>query len=210
MKTRSTYSPEVTRRARRVLADVFAVLGSRRKHAVIVGGAVPGLLPNDVFEDPPGHAGTTDGDILLNPSGFSIQAYRTLAEALFERGYRYRKDRDGNDLHFSFEVEVDGQLVQVDFLAPAHDATRGFRVPIQPGLQGRAAAATHVPWRFVVEVAIEEELLQGDLFTSKVRVLDVPGLVILKALAFEDRQLPKDAYDLWYVLADDTTPSWYG
>ena len=38
------------------------------------------------------------------------------------------------------------------------------------------------------------------MFPSRVRVVDVPGLVVLKALAFQDRQALKDAYDLWYVL----------
>lgn len=97
-------------------------------------------------------------------------------------------------------MEVEGQTVTVDFLAPAEPGARGFRVPIQPGLHARATAAAHLPWLFAVEVTVEEELLQGGLFASRVRVVDVPGLVVLKALAFQDRQAPKDAYDLWYVL----------
>lgn len=200
MKTRSTYSAEVTRRARRVLADVFAALGDRADYAVLIGGGAPGLLPQTVLEDAPGHAGTTDADILLDPSGFTADDYETLAERLLNRGYRYRKDRDGNDLKFSFEVEVEGQTVVVDFLAPAQPDSRGFRIPIQPGLHAHATPAAHIPWLFVVEVTLEEELLQGGQFPARVRVVDVPGLVVLKALTFADRQAPKDAYDLWYVL----------
>ncbi|MGB6993828.1 MAG: nucleotidyl transferase AbiEii/AbiGii toxin family protein [Thermoanaerobaculia bacterium] len=200
MKTRSTYSPEVTRRARRVLADVFAALGSRADYAVLVGGGAPGLLPQTALEDAPGHAGTTDADILLDPSGFTADDYETLAERLLDRGYRYRKDRDGNDLKFSFEVEVEGQSVVVDFLSPAQPNSRGFRVPIQPGLHAHATSAAHVPWLFIVEVTVEEELLQGGRFAARVRVVDVPGIVVLKALTFRERQAPKDAYDLWYVL----------
>lgn len=200
MKTRSSYSPEVARRARRVLADVFAALGHRAQHAVLVGGGAPSLLPDTVLENAPGHAGTTDADIILDSSGFSQDDYETLAERLIERGYRYRKDRDGNDLKFSFEVDVEGQTVTVDFLAPAEPGSRGFRVPIQPGLHAHATAAGHIPWLFVIEVTVEEELLHGGRFSSRVRVVDVPGLVVLKALTFQDRQALKDAYDLWYVL----------
>ncbi len=200
MKTRSTYSPEVTRRARRVLADVFAALGARAEHAVLVGGGAPGLLPEALFENAPGHAGTTDADILLDPGGFTEDDYETLAQKLLSRGYRYRKDRDGNDLKFSFEVEVDEHTVVVDFLAPATPDSPGFRVPIQPCLHGHAMAGAHIPWLFVIEVTLEEELLQGGRFPARVRVVDLPGLVVLKALTFLDRQAPKDAYDLWYVL----------
>jgi predicted nucleotidyltransferase len=53
----------------------------------------------------------------------------------------------------------------------------------------------------VIDVTVEEELLQGGRFPTRVRVVDVPGLVVLKALAFQGRQAPKDAYDLWYVLS---------
>jgi len=200
VKTRSTYSPEVTRRARRVLADVFAALGERADYAVLVGGGVPGLLPQTAFENAPGHAGTTDADILLDPRGFTADDYETLAERLLDRGYRYRKDRDGNDLKFSFEVEVEGQTVVVDFLAPRQPDSPGFRVRIQPGLHAHATSAAHIPWLFAVEVTVEDELLQGGRFPARVRVVDVPGFVVLKALTFSDRQAPKDAYDLWYVL----------
>lgn len=200
MKTRSTYGTEVAARARRVLADVFAALGRRADHAVLIGGAVPALLADTILEGAPGHAGTTDADILLDPMGFSADDYETLTDRLLSRGYRYRKDRDGNDLRFSFEVDVEGHAVTVDFLAAPVVERAGFRVPIQPGLHARALSAAHVPGWFVIEVTLVEELLQGGRLPVRVRLVDVPGLVILKALAFEDRQAPKDAYDLWYVL----------
>ena len=59
----------------------------------------------------------------------------------------------------------------------------------------------HVPAWFSVEVTLEEELVQGGYLPVQIRLVDVPGFVVLKALAFENRQGYKDAYDLWYVLA---------
>ena len=43
MSTRSAYGSEVTRRAQRVVVDIFAALGHRAEHAVLIGGAK--LLP---------------------------------------------------------------------------------------------------------------------------------------------------------------------
>ncbi len=123
-------------------------MGRRTRHALLVGGAVPGLLEDIALSGAPGHAGTIDADILLDPNVFGSDDYATLAERLLERGYRYRRDADGNDLQFSFEVDAEGHAVVVDF-----------------------------------------------------RLVDVPGFVVLKAHAFEDRQAPNDAYDLCYVLA---------
>lgn len=54
MKTRLAYGSEVTGRARRVVADIFAALGSRAEHAVLIGGAVPRLIEDK--EGPPGIA----------------------------------------------------------------------------------------------------------------------------------------------------------
>ncbi len=59
----------------------------------------------------------------------------------------------------------------------------------------------HVPAWFSVEVTLEEELVQGGYLPVQIRLVDVPGFVVLKALAFENRQGYKDAYDLRYVLA---------
>lgn len=201
MRTRSAYGSEVTRRARRVVGDIFAALGRRAENAVLIGGAVPGLIEETSLRNAPGHAGTTDVDILLDPVAFSIQEYETLAEGLLERGYRYRLDRDGNELKFSFEVDVDGHSVGVDFLAPPVPGKSGFRVPIQAGLHAHALTGAHVPAWFSVDLTIEEELVQGGYLPVRIRVVDVPGFVVLKALAFENRQAYKDAYDLWYVLA---------
>ena len=83
-------------------------------------------------------------------------------------------------------------------------ANRGFRVPIQAGLQAHALSGAHVPAWFCVDVTLEVELVQGGYLPVHIRLVDVPGFVVLKALAFKDRQASKDAYDLWYVLAHTT------
>ena len=201
MRTRSAFGSEVTRRTRRVVGDIFAALGGRAENAVLIGGAVPGLIEELSLRNAPGHAGTTDVDILLDPKAFSSQEYETLAERLLERGYRYRRDSAGDELKFSFEVDVDGHSVAVDFLAPPVPGQSGFRVPIQAGLHAHALSGAHVPAWFSVDVTLEVELVQGGYLPVRVRLVDVPGFVVLKALAFEDRQAFKDAYDLWYVLA---------
>ncbi|WP_419857237.1 nucleotidyl transferase AbiEii/AbiGii toxin family protein [Candidatus Palauibacter irciniicola] len=200
MKTRSIYGPEVASRAQRVIADVFAAMGRRARHAVLVGGAVPRLLEDVALRGAPGHAGTMDADILLDSNVFGSDDYATLADRLHERGYRYRQDADGNDLQFSFEVDVDGHGVVVDFLAPPMDAEPGFRVRLQPGLHAHAISGAHIPEWFSINLTLDEELLQGGRLPVRIRLVDVPGFVVLKALAFEDRQAPKDAYDLCYVL----------
>lgn len=134
----------MTRRARRVVVDIFAALGHRAENAVLIGGAVPGLIEERSLRNAPGHAGTTDVDILLDPMVFSIKEYETFAERLMERGYRYRLDRDGNELKFSLEVDVDGHSVAVDFLAPPVPGKSGFRVPIQAGLHAHALSGGQV------------------------------------------------------------------
>ena len=184
-----------------MIADVFAAMGRRARHALLVGGAVPGLLEDIALSGAPGHAGTIDADILLDPNVFGSDDYATLAERLLERGYRYRRDADGNDLQFSFEVDVEGHAVVVDFLAPPADDESGFRVRLQPGLHARAISGAHVPEWFSIDLTLDEELLQGGRLPVRIRLVDVPGFVVLKAHAFEDRQAPKDAYDLCYVLA---------
>ncbi|WP_420634010.1 hypothetical protein [Candidatus Palauibacter sp.] len=73
-----------------MIADVFAAMGRRARHALLVGGAVPGLLEDIALSGAPGHAGTIDADILLDPNVFGSDDYATLAERLLKRVWTSR------------------------------------------------------------------------------------------------------------------------
>lgn len=73
------YDERGVKAVRPVLVELAQVLGAWRLKFVIVGGAVPWLLLPDAD---PGHVGTPDIDLDLDPDALSDGEYATLVETL--------------------------------------------------------------------------------------------------------------------------------
>ena len=138
---------------------------------------------------------------MIDPIGVPEEVYRTIAELLRERGY-VQLDQPFRWLR---SVRVDERLidVEVDLLAPITPrggaGHRHERIGGEP-LARRTEGAELVRAAFVDhEIAVL--LPDGRSNRVSVRVATPSALVILKALAMGQRDKPKDAYDIDYVLA---------
>lgn len=192
--------PRGVRAARMVTIELWTILGEFRDALTLVGGSAPPLLIGEVTEDP--YAGTLDVDAIIDPLGVPEQTYRTISERLKAGGYAQDAK---NPYRWFREVEVEGQRipVEVDFLAPRttgrgekhrHEVIHG-----QP-LARRLNAADLVRRHFVTRV-LEGSLPDGRPNRVTVRVATAPVVIVLKALALDGRDRPKDSYDIDYLLA---------
>lgn len=156
------------------------------------------MLTGDRPEDP--YIGTLDVDLVVDPISVPDEVYRTIAELLRERGY-VQLDQPFRWLR---PVEIDGRSidVEVDLLAPATPRSgtghRHERIGGEP-LARRTEGAELVRSGHV-EREIAGVLPDGRPQRVSVRVATPAALVILKALAIGQRDKPKDAYDIDYVL----------
>lgn len=143
-------------------------------------------------------------DVIVDPLGVPEETYRTIAESLRERGY-WQEPRPKQPFQWFRRIEVDGQpiTVEVDLLAPS--TARTGRKHRHEQIEGEPLARRTVGAELVREAYVEREfsgqLPDGRPNRVRLRVASVAVVVVLKALAMADRDKPKDAYDLDYLLA---------
>lgn len=184
--------------AERVMLELWTTLAGFAEAMTIVGGSVPPLLIGDQPDDP--YVGTLDVDLVVDPIGVPDDVYRTIAELLRERGYAQLSQ----PFRWLRSVTVDGRSidVEVDLLAPitprAGSGHRHERIGGEP-LASRTEGAELVR-SASVDRELEGMLPDGRPNRVAVRVAAPAALVILKALAMGQRDKPKDAYDIDYLL----------
>lgn len=184
--------------AERVMLELWTVLAGFSDALTIVGGSAPPLLTGDTPDDP--YVGTLDVDLVVDPIGVPGNAYRTIAELLRERGY----SQLDQPFRWLRAVTVDGRSIDVelDLLAPATPRTkpdhRHERIGGEP-LARRTEGAELVRIASV-DREVEGVLPDGRHNRVAVRVAAPATFVILKALAMGQRDKPKDAYDIDYLL----------
>lgn len=190
--------PASVEAARRVLVELWTVLAGFADAMTVVGGSAPPLLTGDQPDDP--YVGTLDVDVVIDPIGVPDEVYRTIAELLRERGYT-QLDQPFRWLR---TVIVDDRPidVEVDLLAPATPRMgrghRHERIGGEP-LARRTEGAELVRTGHVNQ-EVEGLLPDGRRNRVAVRVATPAAVVILKALAMGQRDKPKDAYDIDYLL----------
>lgn len=184
--------------AERVMLELWTVLAGFADAMTIVGGSAPPLLTGDRPDDP--YVGTLDVDLVVDPISVPDEVYRTIAQLLRERGY-VQLDQPFRWLR---SLTVDGRSidVEVDLLAPITPRSklghRHERVGGEP-LARRTEGAELVRTAHV-DRELDGVLPDGRPNRVAVRVATPAALVILKALAMSQRDKPKDAYDIDYLL----------
>lgn len=195
-------SPRGVEAARRVMLELWSMLGEYRDTLTLVGGSTPPLLVGDVPNDP--YTGTLDVDLIVDPLGVPEETYRTIAETLRARGY-WQEPRPKQPFQWFRRIGIDGEpiTVEIDLLAPA--TARTGRQHRHEHIEGVPLARRTVGAELVREAYVEREfagrLPDGRPNRVRLRVASVAVVVVLKALAMADRDTPKDAYDLDYLLA---------
>lgn len=195
-------SPRGVEAAKRVMLELWSILGEYRDTLTLVGGSTPPLLVGDVPGDP--YTGTLDVDVVVDPLGVPEETYRTIAETLRQSGYS-QAPLPQQPFQWFRTIEVDGEpvTVEIDLLAPATARTgrRHRHEQIEGEPLARRTAGAELVRKAFVEREFAGRLPDGRPNRVRLRVASAAVVVVLKALAMADRDKPKDAYDLDYLLA---------
>jgi hypothetical protein len=205
---RGGYTALHTDLCERTLVSLMRGLGPWKLSVYLVGGLVPRYLI-DARSDPPAqtrHIGTTDVDLVLDLGIMAdIEAYRRLEQNLQRLGFQRGSNDEGQAQHFSWRKPIQpGVTIVVDLLCDdRNDAHAGHAVAI-PG--ERRLSALVIPGAHLViadhlTIPLTAELLdEAGVATETIRIANIVPFLVLKCLAFEDRNEPKDAYDIIYAL----------
>lgn len=182
----------------RVLVTMVRWLGPWKNGVYLAGGLVPRYL----VQGAPAHIGTQDVDLVLDLELFAdLEAYATLEQNLKRLGFERSTNPEGKAQHFRWERSLDGLLVQVDLLCAGEPGGRVRPLDGERRLSALMIPGAHLVLRDYLSLPITAELLdERGMATVTVRFANVVPFLVLKALAYEDRGEPKDAYDLIYCL----------
>ncbi len=195
------YVPGVSRLVRQTCLDVATHLGEFRDQLCVVGGLVPSLIIDQAGlpEDGETHVGTIDLDLGFSVLVLKEQVYDEIAGRLSDAGFAPDRNEYGETTAQRWRS---AQGITVDFLIPPtlpgdrggklRNLKKNFAAFIIPGLD--------LAFRDFEVVTIDDRLPTGARAIREVRVCGPGAFVVLKALAFDQRGTPKDAYDLYYVL----------
>lgn len=179
--------------------ELMTRLGDVAEEVVIVGGFAPVLLFADAAVPP---TGTLDVDLGLSLALLKEDRYQALEDRLTAAGFKPDTNDKGNPSPQRWICDASKSNVVVDLLMPlfADGASPGKPQFLTPRL-----AAFAIPGIELAHLDYERRHLSGYALGGGWAEQDVmvcgPGaLVILKALAFENRGENKDAHDLIYVL----------
>ena len=197
--SRLDYPPDAVEAAKSVLVELVHILGEYRDEMIIVGGWVPFLL----MPDASGHVGSTDVDIALDHLAENDEVYARISEVLTDHDYV----QDARQPFIWFKDVVfdgaDAVTVEVDFLAGEYGGTaRGHRTQRVQDIKPRKARGADLLFDESVERQIEARLPSGVLDRVTVKVAGVVPYLVMKSSALDSRVKEKDAYDIWFTLAN--------
>lgn len=198
VKSTSDYPPDAVEAAKSVLVELVHILGEYRDDMVVVGGWVPPLL----MPDSSGHIGSTDVDVALNHLAENDEEYARISTLL--RGSGYGQDERQPFIWYR-TVDLDGGsvVVEVDFLAGEYGGRgKNHRTQRIQDLKPRKARGADLLFSRSVEREISGRLPGGALDTVVVKVAGVVPYIVMKSAALSSRVKEKDAYDIWFILAN--------
>lgn len=199
------YTKEATVLAESALLDIWRYLGDFHEHLVLVGGLVPRYLVDrseaEFIVERPGHCGSMDVDLGVGLAVADEETYRTMRKTLIDKlGFKPGANDAGREQRHSFVKKLEGKDVILDFLTVNYDGPETKVREIEDSLSAIQAEGLGLALKDPLVVHMEGRLLSGDLTAEEVRICRAVPYVVLKALAFQNRGEPKDAYDLVYTL----------
>jgi len=197
------YPEEITQLSKSVLLEIMTLLKGYKDNIILVGGWVPYFLLQKFKKDENfKHIGSVDIDLVINPDLIKSGVYETIVKIIEDNGYVQRIDKLGNPIEFSFEREIKNKTIHIDFLSTNYpEKTKKRHRIVQPDLKARTLKGAKIVLQHNFEEELEGNLPNGAYIKVKIRIANVVGCLITKALALGGRSKAKDNYDIYTVIA---------
>lgn len=200
-KKATDYPDELTGLSKSVLLEIMTLLKGYSGQIVLVGGWVPYFLlqrfqKTREFQ----HVGSADIDLLIDPSLIKSGAYETIVEIIEKNGYRPRKDKNENPIEFSFERDVKGTTIHIDFLSTEYPKTKKRHRIVQPDLKARTLRGAEIILNHNYDEEIQGKLPNNAEVKIKLKIADIVGSLATKAIVISERSQAKDYYDIYSLI----------
>ena len=199
------YNDAYTVDCERVLVTLLRGLGPWKESVYLVGGLTPRYLVPARPPVVPAHAGTLDVDIVVDLQILAnTDGYHTLEQNLRRMGFERATNDSGQKVSWRWQNHTErGELVILELLADAPEIAGGKVRPLPTEGQISALNIPHASIVFDLHQSteIQAELLDdAGVATEQIKHANLVSFTCLKAFAFDDRAVRKDAHDLIYCI----------
>ena len=193
----SDYRSLLTEAAFQVLVEVHYLLKAFEDSLIIVGGWVPILLLPDASEK---HIGTVDVDLAIDGRSLSESGSETIDDILLGNGYL----PGGEPGRYIRSIKIKGQEIDVpvDFLIGEHGFIPANVMFDITGVRLIPAPGSDLAFDAYENVKLEGNLENGSRYSAVIKTAAIVSFLVMKAHALHIRKKTKDAYDIWFCLAN--------
>lgn len=191
------HNERVIAATRQVLLEVFHLLEKFHDSLVLVGGWVPIMIIPDAVDK---HVGTIDVDLAINDKTLVENGSETMQSILVTNGYQH----GGEPGRFIRKIYIEGQPINVpvDFLSSEYRYIPENEFYDITGISTITAPGCEVSFDVNEKIALSGILPSGAQYETEIKSAGVVALIVMKAHAMKIRSKTKDAYDIWFCLAN--------
>ena len=193
----SGYSERILRATRQVLLEVFQLLDKFQDSLILIGGWVPIMIVQDAVDK---HVGTIDVDLAINDRTLLETGSETMEEILLSNGYRYGTEPG----RYIRQIKIEGQSINVpvDFFTSEQSYIPRNEFLDITGISAITAPGCELGFDVNETIRLSGVLPNGKQYSTEIKSAGVVALIVMKAHAMGIRAKTKDAYDIWFCLAN--------
>jgi hypothetical protein len=187
----------VIKATRQILLEVFKLLENFHESLILVGGWVPIMIIPEAEDK---HVGTLDVDLVINDKSLRETGSETIEDILLANGYQHGTEPG----RYFRKIDIDGKpvLIPVDFLASEQRYIPRNEFFDITGIHPIASPGCELSFEVHEKIALDGSLPDGSHYSTVIKSAGIVALIVMKALAMNIRQKSKDAYDVWFCLAN--------
>lgn len=191
------HKERVTEATRQVLMEVFKLLEDFHESLILVGGWVPIMI---IPESEDKYVGTIDVDLVINDKSLNETGSETIEDILLANEYQH-----GTELGRYFKkLDVDGLpiVVPVDFLTSEQRFIPKNEFFDITGIHAITSPGAELSFEVNEKITLDGNLPDGSHYSTEIKSAGIVALIVMKAHAMNIRNKSKDAYDIWFCLAN--------
>jgi hypothetical protein len=191
------HKEKVTKATRRILLEVLQILENFHESLILAGGWVPIMIIPDAEDK---HVGTLDVDLVINDRTLNETGSKTIEDILLANDYQHGAEPG----RYFKTINVDGLpiSVPVDFLTSEQRYIPRNEFFDITGINAITSPGCELCFDIQEKVKLNGKLPDGSSYSTEIKSAGIAELIVMKAHAMSIRSKSKDAYDIWFCLAN--------
>ena len=146
------------------------------------------------------HVGTIDVDLVINDKSLYETGSETIEDILLENGYQHGTEPG----RYFKKIDINGKtvIVPVNFLTSEQRYIPKNEFFDITGIHPITSPGCELSFEVNEKISLSGNLPDGSHYSTVIKSAGIVALIVMKAHAMNIRKKSKDAYDIWFCLAN--------